>query len=117
MGFIFRTVFWLGLAMVILPPKARLGGDGAADFRDVDLGFELHNVTYGLWALGAQAANVCDTNPQLCEAGNDLVDASFAAANTLAVDIAGRFASVPKEPLASAETHFGPSKKIHARVE
>ena len=84
MGFIFRTIFWLGLATVILPPKARLGGDGTADFRDVDISFELHNAVYGLWSLGAQAASACDTNPQLCKAGSDLVDASFAAANTLA---------------------------------
>ncbi len=117
MGFIFRTIFWLGLATVILPPKARMGGDGTADFRDVDISFELHNAVYGLWSLGTQAASACDTNPQLCKAGSDLVDASFAAANTLAVDIAGRLASVSEEPLAGAETHVGPSKKIHARVE
>jgi hypothetical protein len=117
MGFIFRTIFWLGLATVILPPKARLGGDATADFRDVDIGLELHDAAYGLWSLGAQAASACETNPQLCKAGADLLDTSLAAANTMARDVAGRLASVPEEPLAGAETHSGPSKKVHVRVE
>lgn len=117
MGFIFRSVFWLGLAVVILPPQQRLGGADTADFRDIDVGLELHSAAYSLWAMGAQAGSVCDTNPQLCEAGADLLSASFAAAKGVSAQLADRFASVPEEPLAGAENAQSPSKKIHARVE
>ena len=117
MGVIFRSIFWLGLAVVILPPKERLGGADTADFGDVDIGFELHNAAYGLWSLGSQAASVCETNPQLCAAGSDILNASFAAAKSVTTQMADRFASVPEEPLADAENAIERSKKIHARVE
>ena len=117
MGFIFRSVFWLSLAVVLLPPKERLGGADTADFRDVDIGFELHNAAYSLWALGSQATSVCETNPQLCQAGSDLVTASFAAAKGVSAQVADRLGSVPVEPLAGAENAAEHSKKIHARVE
>ena len=117
MGFIFRSIFWLGLAMVILPPKARLGGTDTADFRDVDIGLELHTAAYSLWAFGSEAASVCDTNPQLCEAGADMLGASIAAAKGVGAQVAGHFATVVEEPLADAENAPAHSKKIHARVE
>lgn len=117
MGFIFRSIFWLGLAVVILPPKERLGGTNTADFRDIDVALELHNAAYSLWAAGSQAASICETNPQLCKAGGDLLNASFATAKGLSARMASSFASVPEEALADAENASHPSKKIHARVE
>ncbi len=85
MSFIFRTVFWLALAMVIVPPESRLGGGEVADFHDVDLALELHNVTYRVWSLAAGATNTCETNPQLCNAAADLWQTTWATAEKIAI--------------------------------
>jgi hypothetical protein len=77
MGFIFRTIFWLGLALVILPPHARLGaaaGDGDVAWQDIDVGQELHNAAYAAWSLGVDAVSTCDTNPELCKTAASLWD-------------------------------------------
>lgn len=114
MGFIFRTIFWLALALVVVPPQARLGGDEEVEWRDVDLGLELHNAAYALWGLTVDAASACETNPQLCTAAGELVDTTVKTATTLATDAAGRWAKEPSEP---AEIRAAPHKKIQARVE
>jgi hypothetical protein len=110
MGFIFRTVFWLGLAMVILPPQARLGGDDTADFEQVDLGRELQNAGSTLWSLGVSALNTCDTNPGLCKAGVELWNTTVRTSTSLAGDAQNQWEKEAKaEPRAKA--------KIQARVE
>jgi hypothetical protein len=85
MGFIFRTIFWLTLAVVVLPPKARIGGHDTADFRDMDLELELHNATYAAWSMATGAVNACDTNPQLCSATADLWHTTWKTVATMAV--------------------------------
>jgi hypothetical protein len=118
MSFIVRTIFWLGLAMVMLPPEARLGsGDDAAEFRNIDLALEAHNMAYGLWSASTKITSVCETNPQLCKAGSDLVNASLAAATNVATDITDRLRSETAKPLATAENDTKTSKKFQARVE
>jgi hypothetical protein len=118
MSFIFRTVFWLGLAMVMLPPEARLGGgDDMAEFRDLDVGLELQNAANAVLSVGNQAANVCETNPQLCKAGGDLANAALAAATTVATDVTGQLRSEAWKTLATAENDLPHGKKIQARVE
>lgn len=85
MSFIFRTVFWLALAMVVLPPQSRIGGRDVADFHDVDLALELHNASYTAWSLASGAMNACDTNPQLCSAAADLWQTTWTTAEKMAV--------------------------------
>ena len=118
MGFIFRTVFWLGLALVALPPEARLGGgDDTAEFRNVDVAVELKNAADTVWSSAAQIMSTCETNPQLCKAGADLVNTSLAAATDVAQDVAAQLVSEPHKTLAPAESRKPQSKKIQARVE
>jgi hypothetical protein len=71
-SFIFRTIFWLTLAIVVLPPQQRLGGQETADFEKVDLELELHNAAYTAWSLASNALNACDSNPQLCSSTAEL---------------------------------------------
>jgi hypothetical protein len=78
MTFIFRTIFWLALAIVVVPPPSRLGGRDVADFRDVDIELELHNAAWLAWSLASQTASACDTNPQLCKAGAKLWETGWA---------------------------------------
>jgi hypothetical protein len=115
MSFIIRSIFWLALAVVALPPEARLGGGaGEVDMHDVDLGLELHNAAYAAWAFVTQAAKACDTNPELCTAAGDLVDTAVATATGLA-------AEVKENHHPAAQTapgaHATRPKKIQARVE
>ena len=117
MGFIFRTVFWLGLAMVVIPPQARLGGDDTADFRNVDLGRELQNLTAGAWSLGTQALQTCDTNPGLCKAGQSLWATTVETASNLATDARNQLQKAAERPARIAANEPRVHKKIQARVE
>lgn len=118
MGFIFRTVFWLGLALVALPPEARLGGgDDTTTFRDLDIAKELNTAADTVRAEVAQLMSTCETNPQLCMAGVDLVNTSLAAATDMAEGMAVQLVSAPAKPLAAAESVKPRSQKIQARVE
>jgi hypothetical protein len=118
MSFIVRTIFWLGLATVMLPPEARLGGGGdAAEFRNADLALEAHNMVYALWSASSKITSVCETNPQLCKAGGDLANATLAAATNLAGNVTDRLRSETAKPLATAENDKKASKKFQARVE
>ncbi len=72
MSFIFRTIFWLTLAIVVLPPQQRVGGRDTADFNEIDVELELHNAGYAAWSLATNALNACDPNPELCKASAEL---------------------------------------------
>lgn len=85
MGFIFRTIFWLSLAIVVVPPQSRLGGQDTADFRNVDIEQEFHNAAFAAWAWAANLQMGCSSNPQLCQAAAGLWDASWKAVGNLAV--------------------------------
>lgn len=114
MGFIFRTIFWLGLALVVVPPHARLGGDEEVEWRDIDLALELHNASYALWGLTVQAASACETNPELCKAAEGLIDTTVKTATSLVADTAARRDEDAVEPRKPAPHR---TKKIQARVE
>jgi len=122
MGFVLRAVFWLGLAMVILPPEARLGGgagtDGATiDLRDIDMGLELHDAAYAVWHFGTQVAATCDTNPKLCDAGVNLWKATVTTTEDIAGEVGNRWQAAPAKPVEVAEINPKRPKKIQARVE
>lgn len=118
MGFIFRTIFWLGLAIVVVPPEARLGGgDEMAEYKDIDFALELDRASATLWSLGSQLTDTCKTNPQLCEAGANLVDTTLAAAQNVATEAAVKLADGTHKVLATAESPETTTKKIQARVE
>ncbi len=117
MGFILRTVFWLALAMVIIPPQNRLGGDDTADFRDVDVGRELHNAAYAAWSFGARALQTCETNPQLCKAGQDFMDTTLKTATSLATEAQNQWQKAADKPRQLAHNEPRAPKKIQARVE
>ena len=118
MGFIVRTIFWLGLAMAMLPPEARLGGgDDAPNIRDVDVSLAMKNASETLQAWGSKVANVCETNPQLCKAGSDVVNSSLAAAANTAGTFAAALRDGTQMPLAPAKTVKQASQKFQARVE
>lgn len=72
MTFIFRTIFWLSAAIVILPPGSRLGGEEIADFRDFDLEHELRSAAISAWSVATTAAGSCDENPEFCKSATKL---------------------------------------------
>lgn len=117
MGFIFRTVFWLGLAIVVIPPKARLGGDDTADFEQVDVALELANAGRTLWSLGEGALNSCETNPGLCKAGTELWQTTLTTGAKLAGDVQNQWEKAAVEPVQLAEAKPRSKTKIQARVE
>ena len=118
MSFIFRSIFWLGLAMVVLPPEARLGGGSeTAEIRDLDLALEFQNASETLWSLGNQIANTCEANPQLCRAGTDMANTALATAANVAEHVTQQVADKADRALATAESTETTTKKIQARVE
>jgi|GEM_PF-2308053 len=72
MGFIFRTIFWLSAASVIIPHDSRLGGEEVADFRNVDIEHELRAAVVTAWSLANSAAGACAENRELCDAAGRL---------------------------------------------
>lgn len=117
MGFIFRSVFWLALAIAIVPPQARLGGDEEVDLRDVDVGLELHNAAYSAWQFSTQIMSSCESNPQLCAAGERLWDTTVSTVNTIATEASETLQSRQEKPVRVAEIHHDRKAKIQARVE
>lgn len=117
MGFIFRTIFWLGLAMVIVPPQARLGGDGDVAWQDVDVGQEVHDAAYAAWSLGVNAMSTCDTNPELCKTAASLWDTTTSTVANLTADVNARWTEEEAKAVKLAENEPRTPKKIQARVE
>lgn len=118
MGFIFRTIFWLGLATVIIPPQARLGGGAAdVDWQTVDMGQEIHGAAYALWGMGVEALSACDTNPELCKAAAGLWDTTVATAANLTSELDDRWRNREGVTVKLAENEHISPKKIQARVE
>jgi hypothetical protein len=117
MGFILRTIFWLGLAMVVIPPQARLGGDDTADLRAIDLGREAQHVTNFVWSIGGQAMQTCETNQGLCQAGQDLWATAVDTAGTLATEAQNQWQKAAVKAPVSEPAAARASKKIQARVE
>lgn len=66
MGFIFRTIFWLSAAAVILPPGSRIGGEDLAEYRQIDMEHELRSAAFSAWTLAWSASDACGDNPELC---------------------------------------------------
>lgn len=85
MSFIFRTIFWLSLAVVVVPPQSRLGGHDTADVRDVDIEQEFHNAAFAAWSLASNVSVSCDANPQLCHAATGLWETTVKTIGNLAV--------------------------------
>jgi hypothetical protein len=117
MGFIFRSVFWLALAVAILPPQARLGGDETVDMSEIDVGLELHNAAYSAWQFSTQIMSACEGNPQLCEAGARLWDTTVSTVNVLATEASETLQTRGEEPVRVAENNHARDRKIQARVE
>jgi hypothetical protein len=118
MGFIFRTVFWLSVAMIIVPPQARLGGgEGDVDLRDIDLGYELHTAAYAAWGLVADAASACDANPELCKSATKLWDTTVKTAAGLGGELTEHWKDAEEKSGKLAENAEKTPKKIQARVE
>jgi len=117
MGFIFRTAFWLALAVVIVPPEARLGGDDTTELEQLDLKAVIDEAGHAAWAIGQNAINACDHNPKLCETGQDLVDTTFATANAVIGDVENTMRAGKDQPRLRTKSAPHRTKKIQARVE
>jgi hypothetical protein len=92
-------------------------GEGEVDVRDVDLGLELHNAAYAAWGFATELASACETNPELCRAGANLVNAAATSAQGLAVEVRDRWQNAAEKPVEVAEAGPAGPKKIQARVE
>jgi len=83
MGFIFRTIFWLSAASVIIPHGSRLGGEEVADFRSVDIEHELRAAAVTAWSLANSAAGACAENRELCDAAGRLWETTLDTAGAI----------------------------------
>lgn len=117
MGFVFRAVFWLALAVVILPPEARLGGDDTTELEHMDLGTAIAQAQDSAWAMGQAALNTCTHNPKLCDAGQQLVDTTFATATGVINDVENSVRSGDEHERTVTKVAPHRTKKIQARVE
>jgi hypothetical protein len=88
MSFIFRTIFWLTAATMILPQGSRLGGEEIADFRDFDLELELRAAAMSAWSTASAAAGSCRENPELCQSVANLWSTTVATVSDIANGVA-----------------------------
>jgi hypothetical protein len=99
MGFILRSVFWLGLASIIVPAQMRLGGDShATDGREATLNEQIHDTAYAMWGFASEVVKTCDSNPAFCDAGKNLI--------TTVTDTGASL-------LHEAQTHFAGPANMH----
>lgn len=127
MGFIFRSAFWLVLASILVPAEARLGHDGqAADGAPkVALGDQIHDAAYAAWAFLGQVAQTCETNPDVCKAGQNLAETVADTGSALVIDIHDRLTAVAQDHMSAmpesvqqtAQATVQRHAKFQARVE
>ena len=117
MGFFFRTVFWLALAMVVLPPQARLGGGETTDISTIDVGAALADAKDSAMAIGHAALNTCESNPGLCLAGQALWTDTVATVTHTVSDAEKQWQKPGEKPRRVAALTPSRTKKIQARVE
>jgi hypothetical protein len=96
MSFIFRTIFWLTAATMVLPQGSRLGGEEIADFRDFDLELELRAAAMSTWSAASATAGSCRENPELCQALENLWSATVTTVSDIAKEAASD-QSAPEE--------------------
>lgn len=101
MGFIFRTIFWLSAASVIIPQGSRLGGEEVADFRNVDVEHELRAAVVAAWSLANSAAGACAGNQELCDAAGRLWETTVDTAAEI-VSKASKFEADAAQPVETA---------------
>jgi hypothetical protein len=121
MGFILRSVFWLGLASIIVPAEARLGASAdKASGKDIPVAEQLHDAAYAAWGFAVEVGKTCQSNPSLCEAGQNLVTTVGDTGASLLQEAQTRFIA-PKNAqnthLADASAHAQQHKKFQDRIE
>jgi hypothetical protein len=118
MGFILRSVFWLSLASIVVPAQARLGYDGrTASGKDVPVAEQLHDAAYAAWGFAVQVGQTCESNPSLCEAGQNLISTVSATGTSLIQEAQARLAAPKNTHLAEASVHPQQHKKFQDRIE
>lgn len=118
MGFILRSVFWLTLASIIVPAEARFGYDAkSADAREGSFSVQMHDTAYAVWGMAAQLPKICDTNPGLCAAGENLVSTVSATGASLLKDAQSRLSAHDNPHVAEASPQVQQHKKFQARIE
>lgn len=100
MGFIFRTIFWLSAASMIIPHSSRLGGEEVADFRQVDIEQEVRAAVVTAWSLANSAAGACNENRELCAAAGRLWETTL----DTAADILGKVTKAEADAAQPVET-------------
>lgn len=119
MGFILRSVFWLTLASIIVPAEARFGydGSGGASRADIPVSTQLHDAAYAAWGFAVQVGQTCETNPSLCEAGNNLISTVTDTGASLLEEAQARFIGPKDTNVADAAAHTQQHKKFQDRIE
>lgn len=119
MGFIFRAAFWLGLASILVPADARLGYEGqTADGRPpAAIGDQIHDAVYAAWGFASELAQTCETNPSLCEAGQNLASTVAETGSALVIDIHERLTTAAQEHISAVPQAAERHAKFQARAE
>ena len=118
MGFILRSVFWLGLASIIVPAQMRFGSDGkGTDGHEISLSQQLHDTAYAAWGFATQVAGTCDSNPAFCDAGKNLVTTVADTGGSLLREAQARFAAPANTHFADAAPRAQQHKKFQDRIE
>ena len=100
MGFLFRLMFWVGVAVAIMPPEDRPGADGAIA-SEAGLEERLRMAVFSVWALAADVSETCVRNPDLCAATQNLATTTMQTTQDLVMEIrdnvTGKSAPQPPE--------------------
>ncbi|MBI1212903.1 MAG: hypothetical protein GC190_15685 [Alphaproteobacteria bacterium] len=118
MGFILRSVFWLTLASIIVPAEARFGYDANdASGKEVPISEQMHDTAYAAWGFAVQVGKTCDSNPALCEAGQNLISTVTNTGSSLLEEAQAYFVEPQDAHVADASTHAQQHKKFQDRIE
>jgi hypothetical protein len=98
MGFVFRLVFWLGVAFAIMPSEERPGQAFAGEAGgSVEERFQTTLST--VWTFASDIVTACQSNPDLCAATQALAQTTADTGQLLAHQLqAGAAAGPAPEP-------------------
>jgi hypothetical protein len=95
---------------VIIPHGSRLGGEEIADFRSVDIEYELRAAVVTAWSLANSAAGACAENRELCDAASRLWATTLDTAGEI-ISKASKVEADAAQPMETASNSRKPDRE------
>jgi hypothetical protein len=116
MGFLFKLCFWLGVAVMIMPPEDR-PGQALAGAPQESIEDRFRIAVQSAVVFASEVASTCTTNPKLCEATAALAQTTAATGQALVTEAREAIAeAAAPRPAAAQAIDAPPAPEQDGRV-